>query len=63
MRKVPVTWIVTTDEYWDCDCIINYIHPKSEKYCPLCGATAESSPDSRVNEVLAEGFELDARYK
>lgn len=51
--------IITTTEYWDCDCIRDYIHSKSEKKCKLCGAEcSEDYPDSRVNEVLAAGLPL-----
>lgn len=51
--------IVTTDQYWDCECLKNFIHPKSQKTCFKCCTRADEQPDSRVNEVLTEGFLLE----
>jgi hypothetical protein len=50
--------ILTTDEYWDCECLNNYIHPKNQKTCFKCCTKADEQPDSRVSEVLAAGFLL-----
>jgi hypothetical protein len=44
--------IKLTDNFWDCECMINYIHPKTERVCKLCKAEADDSPDSRINEVM-----------
>jgi hypothetical protein len=44
---------VTVDTHWDCDCKENYIHPKGEGQCPICGADSETSPDSMRDEVAA----------
>lgn len=49
--------IKTTENYWDCECEKDFIHPKSQKECSICGAITEEQPDSRVNEVLAHGFQ------
>lgn len=43
--------IETTPEYWDCECISNYIHPKSQPKCDWCGCEQDEMPDSRVDEV------------
>lgn len=51
--------ILTTVNYWDCECNKNFIHPKSKKMCYECGAHAEEQPDSRVSEVLIAGFLLE----
>lgn len=48
--------IVTTAEYWDCECNDEYMHSKLEDSCTRCGATREDSPDSHVNEVIAAGL-------
>jgi len=50
--------ILTTNKYWDCECNKNFIHPKSQKMCYECGAHVEDQPDSRISEVLSEGFHL-----
>lgn len=50
--------IKTTEKYWDCECKDNFIHPKTQIMCNICGATAEEQSDSRVNEVLEQGFLL-----
>jgi len=56
--------ILMTDQYWDCECRKNYIHPASENVCTVCHARREEQPDSRVTEVLAQihpnGKTLDA---
>lgn len=50
--------VKTTEKYWDCECKDNFIHPKTQNKCNICGAVAEEQPDSRVNEVLMFGFPL-----
>lgn len=44
--------IQTTQEYWDCECKENYIHPKSQNKCFLCRTSADERPDSRIIEVI-----------
>ena len=48
-----MTTVKTDDNYWDCECRIDYIHHISQKKCPLCGADEEDCPPSRVNEIEA----------
>ena len=44
--------IVTVDEFWDCECEMNYIHRKSkERVCTKCGCEEADMPDSRLNEI------------
>ena len=50
--------IVTTPEYWDCNCKNDYIHPKSQKFCSLCNTHQDDAPDSRVYEVLGHGYSI-----
>jgi hypothetical protein len=50
--------INTTEKYWDCECKDNFIHPKIQPRCYICGAIEEEQPDSRINEVLAQGLSL-----
>ena len=44
-------WLTT--DYWDCDCAENYIHPKTEMACKVCGGVEpeDAMPDSHVAEV------------
>lgn len=49
--------VQTTDEYWDCECEHNYIHPAAHTWCHKCKAHKEEMPSSRVEEVL-EGKEM-----
>lgn len=44
--------IYTTELFWDCECEVKYIHPKSEVKCAKCGAMAADQPDSRSDEVI-----------
>ncbi len=46
--------IILTPEYWDCECEKDYIHPKSQKSCKICGAKSHSQPDARANEVMRD---------
>lgn len=55
-NEIPVSDIdrsevETNPNYWDCSCKENYIHPKVEMKCYVCGALQEDMPDSRSNEV------------
>jgi hypothetical protein len=43
--------VITTPNYWDCECEHNYIHPKIVKECPICHTHPDKQPDSRVSEV------------
>jgi hypothetical protein len=38
-------------DYWDCNCVENYIHKRPRNYCPKCGITEENCPDSSAHEV------------
>lgn len=46
----------TTEQYWDCECKTNYIHPKIEHECRLCRVHSDEQPDSIVSEVLKFGW-------
>ena len=45
--------IFTHPEFWDCECIENYIHLKERAgdHCRNCGAYEDNQPDSIINEV------------
>ena len=45
---------LTTDLYWDCDCMDDYIHHRSIKYCPECKARRDDQPSARRDEVIAK---------
>jgi len=57
---VPLAWIetedhgdiVTTPDFWDCGCTVDYVHPKTEDVCPKCGFKRDEQPDSRLDEAL-----------
>ncbi|MDY6957918.1 MAG: hypothetical protein SVK08_02050 [Halobacteriota archaeon] len=52
----------TTPAYWDCECKVSFIHDSREHFCPECGATKSTQPDSRVdeiNKVLPRTFSID----
>lgn len=48
-----------TNQYWNCECENDYIHPRSEEICGSCGTKREDGPDSRVSEVRAFGYTLE----
>jgi hypothetical protein len=55
--------VLIVNEFWDCNCDNDYIHRKSEVECPVCNATPDEQPDSRLPEILVEfGDKLD-RYE
>ena len=43
--------IITTPDYWDCECENNYIHPRKHDECKVCGSIEEEQPESRLSEV------------
>jgi hypothetical protein len=45
---------LTTILFWDCDCILNYIHPKDEPTCKECGCRKDEQPDSMLREVIRQ---------
>lgn len=42
---------ITTEQYWDCECVDHYIHPKEDDKCWRCHAKREDQPDSMKVEV------------
>lgn len=52
MKTEKVGNIETSPDFWDCECENNYIHPKEQPKCEICGAIREDQPDSRINEIL-----------
>jgi hypothetical protein len=48
----------THEDFWDCECVYNYIHKKSDRSsCPECEADLDDGmPDSRVNEMKEKNF-------
>ena len=44
---------ITTPKFWDCECPVDYIHPKSVKHCPRCNTKPDEQPDSLIVEVEA----------
>ena len=51
--------VETNPNYWDCECEDNYIHAKSKTLaCSLCGMTEDESPDSRVNEIKENEYDI-----
>jgi hypothetical protein len=52
------------DDYWNCDCKNNRIHPRSVKYCPLCNmdiseADTASFDDIFNSELPVSGFSYE----
>lgn len=43
----------THPDYWDCECLDQYIHHKSVDRCKICGAFEIEQPDSRISELYA----------
>lgn len=41
----------TNPNYWDCECEENYIHPKGEQRCAVCGEWQVDMPDSHATEI------------
>lgn len=52
-----------TELYWDCECKDDYIHPKAQTSCPICGATSDEQPDSHLKEVLLAGFDMSSLWE
>ncbi len=43
--------IQLTSDYWDCECVENYIHSKHIDECLRCGYRHDEQPDSHVVEL------------
>ena len=43
--------VETTPDFWDCECVQNYIHLKKQSICGICKAIADEQPDSRIDEI------------
>tara|TARA_R110000782_G_scaffold39956_2_gene92419 strand:+ start:88 stop:243 length:156 start_codon:yes stop_codon:yes gene_type:complete len=43
--------ILLNENYWDCECVSNFIHTKKKIECNRCKALADEQPDSRQNEI------------
>jgi hypothetical protein len=43
--------IILNKNYWDCECLSDYIHSKKELKCSKCNSLADEQPDSRQNEI------------
>jgi hypothetical protein len=43
---------ITTPYFWDCECSVNYIHPRSRLVCSICGSMRDEQPDSIKSEVI-----------
>lgn len=48
--------IILNEDYWDCNCVENYIHPIYENYCSKCDTYEEDMPNSRQNEINEFGI-------
>jgi hypothetical protein len=55
-RDNYITEVECTEQYWDCECKYDYIHPITTTHCSKCGCDRCNQPPSRVNEVLKQGF-------
>ena len=43
--------LILSEDYWDCECDIDYIHSNEETACIKCGALREEQPPAREREV------------
>ncbi len=44
--------IKTTHAFWNCKCKQNHVHSRAQGGCERCGALADESPDSPMEDVL-----------
>lgn len=44
----------TTEDFWDCNCTICYIHPKFKNQCNICftDLAEDDPPDSHIEEIV-----------
>lgn len=45
--------VACNENFWDCECQRDYIHPATEASCPCCQAAFVESPPAREDEVQA----------
>jgi hypothetical protein len=42
----------TNTEYWECACVVNYVHKKTTRLrCITCGTREDEQPDARVRDI------------
>ena len=41
----------TSQNYWDCDCEVHYIHAQTCPACPICGALREEGYATHSDEI------------
>ena len=46
----------TTEKFWECECVADYIKPASQGRCYKCGAYRDDQPDAIVAEVIKHGL-------
>jgi len=53
LQNIPDADATTTPDFWDCECLGDYIHAKhDDDFCQNCHANRDDQPDSRLREVL-----------
>ena len=57
--------VITTPNFWDCECEKNHIRRKAVPECPVCNACEEDQPDSRLSEVITEAAQhyVDLKHR
>lgn len=48
--------IKTSPDFWDCECLTNYIHSNNDLLCPICNAFKHDQPNSRIDELIDFGI-------
>ena len=48
--------VLTTSEYWDCECKDHYIHSFDQPCCTRCNSIREEQPNSRIDEIKPENM-------
>lgn len=43
--------IVTSPDWWRCECRTNNIHPAEEKRCPKCKLASDECPDADIEDI------------
>lgn len=38
-------------DFWDCECVGEYIQPNTLEACPRCGAMRDEQPPARIDEI------------
>lgn len=54
--------VITTSQYWECECVDDYVKPFWLAYCHECSMNKDDAPSARVTDVIKYNLEIWANW-